>query len=134
LKLEPKNAAVWNNLGICYKKLEQFDMAISAFQKAVEQNAGQMLAYFNLGEVQSKLGDFAAASQNYEKALMVSPPAMKTLICDKIAYAYFMQKQYKLALRAIDTALQFAPNDPALLQYLKSRREKVMRAAEAAQP
>jgi len=134
LNLEPKNAGVWNNLGICYKKLEQFDKAVSAFQKAVEQDAGQMLAYFNLGEVQAKLGDFAASSQNYEKALMLCNPAMKTFIYDKLARAYFNQKQYLLALGAIEKALEHAPNDPALLEHLQSRRKAVMRAAESAQP
>jgi hypothetical protein len=134
LGIEPKNAAVWNNLGICYKKLEQFDKAVLAFQNAVEQDAGQMTAYFNLGEVHTKLGDFAAASQSYEKAIILSSPAMKTMIYDKLAHAYFMQKQYSHALRAIDKALQFAPNDPALLQHLKSRRETVIRAVNATQP
>jgi spermidine synthase len=134
LNLEPHNAAVWNNLGICYKKLEQFQKAVRAFEKAVEQDAGLMLACFNLGEVYAKLGDFAAASRNYEKALMLSSPAMKTYIYDKLAHAYLLQKQYSLALRAIEKALEFAPNDPALLQHLQSRRETVIRAAEGARP
>jgi len=134
LNLEPHNAAVWNNLGICYKKLEQFQKAVLALEKAVEQDAGLMSACFNLGEVYVKLGDFAAASRNYEKALPLSPRSMKTYIYDKLAHAYLLQKQYSLSLRAIEKALEFAPNDPALLQHLQSRRETVMRAAESARP
>jgi len=134
LSLNPHNAAVWNNLGTCYKKMEMFEKAVWAFEKAIEQDAGQMSAYFNLGQAQDKLGDFAASSQNYEKALLLSPRSMKTYICDKLARAYFNQKQYLLALRAIDKALEHAPNDPALLEHLQSRRKAVMRAAESAQP
>lgn len=59
---------------------------------------------------------------------------MKTYICDKLAYAYFMQKQYPLALRAIEKAMEHAPNDPALLEHLQSRRKAVMGAAESARP
>ncbi len=134
LNINPQNAAAWNNLGTCYKKLEQFDKAVLAFEKAIEQDAGLMSAYFNLGQTQDMLGDFAAASQNYQKALMLSPRSMKTYIYDKLAYAYFMQKQYPLALGAIEKALQFAPNDPALLEHLQSRKKAVIRAADAARP
>jgi spermidine synthase len=134
LNLDPHNAAVWNNLGTCYKKMEQFEKAVWAFEKAIELDAEQMSAYFNLGQAQDKLGDFAASSQNYEKALVLSPPSMKTFICDKLARSYFNQKKYLLALGAIDKALEHAPNDPALLEYLQNRRKVVRSAAESAQP
>jgi spermidine synthase len=134
LNLNPHNAAVWNNLGTCYKKMENFEKAVWAYEKAIEKDAGQMSAYINLGQAQDKLGDFAASSQNYEKALMLSPPSMKTFIYDKLARAYFNQKQYLLALKAIDKALEHAPNDPALLEHLQSRKKAVMHAAESAQP
>jgi spermidine synthase len=134
LSLNPHNAAVWNNLGTCYKKMEKIEKAVWAFKKAIEQDAGQMSAYFNLGQAQDKLGDFAASSQNYEKALLLCPRSMKTYICDKLARAYFNQKQYLLALGAIEKALEHAPNDPALLKHLQSRRKAVMRAAESVQP
>ena len=93
-----------------------------------------MSSYINLGQAQDKLGDFAASSQNYEKALTLSPRSMKTYIYDKLARAYFNQKQYLLALRAIDKALEHAPNDPALLEHLQSRKKAVTHAAESAQP
>ena len=134
LSLNPHNAAVWNNLGTCYKKMENFEKAVWAFEKAIEQDAGQMSSYINLGQAQDKLGDFAASSQNYEKALTLSPRSMKTYIYDKLARAYFNQKQYLLALRAIDKALEHAPNDPALLEHLQSRKKAVTHAAESAQP
>ncbi len=134
LNINPQNAAAWNNLGTCYKRLEQFDKAVRAFEKAIEQDAGLMSAYFNLGQAQDELGDFAASSQNYEKALLLSPRSMKTYIYDKLAHAHFMQKQYPLALGAIEKAIQFAPNDPALLEHLQSRKKTVMRAAESDRP
>ena len=130
LSLEPHNAAAWNNLGTCYNKLEQFENAVWAFEKSIEQDAGMMSAYFNLGQAYGKLGDFAASSRNYEKALLLSPRSMKTYICDKLAQAYFMQKQYPLALDALEKALELAGNDPDLKRYLQGRREHVIRAAK----
>ena len=35
VELEPKNAAGWNNMGICYNRSERFDKAIWAFEKAL---------------------------------------------------------------------------------------------------
>lgn len=134
LKIEAHNAAAWNNLGTCYNKLEQFENAVQAFEKSIEQDAGMMSAYFNLGHAYGKLGDFAASSRNYEKALLLSPRSMKTYICDKLAQAYFMQKQYSLALDALEKAIELAGNDPDLNRYLQGRREHVMRAAKGMQP
>jgi spermidine synthase len=135
LQLEAGNAAVWNNLGICYNKLEQDAKAIGAFERAIKYDAGLVSAYFNLGDVYSRLGDnFAAASRNYEKALSLSPRSRTAYTYDKLARAYFMQKKYTLALGALEKALQLASNNPALQRHLQSRREAVMRAAEETQP
>ncbi|MHC4603347.1 MAG: fused MFS/spermidine synthase [Planctomycetota bacterium] len=130
VRLEPGNAAGWNNLGICYNKLEQYTKAVGAFESAIKCNAGLVSAYFNLGDVYGQLGNFAASSRNYEKALSLSPHSQTPYIYDKLARAYFMQKEYTLALGALEKALELASNDPALQNYLQGRKEAVMRAAE----
>ncbi len=129
VNLEPGNAAVWNNLGICYNKLEQFAKAVWAFERAINCDAGLVSAYFNLGDVYGQLGNFAASSRNYEKALKLHPHSRTAYVYDKLARAYFMQKEYSLALGALEKALELASNDPALQRHLQSRREAVMRAA-----
>lgn len=55
----------------------------------------------------NNLGDLKTSLQNYEKALLLSPDSMKTYICDKLACACFMQKQYGLALRAIEKTPEY---------------------------
>ncbi|MBA7690025.1 Polyamine aminopropyltransferase [subsurface metagenome] len=79
LQLEAGNAAVWNNLGICYNKLEQYAKAVGAFEKAIKCDAGLVSAYFNLGDAYSRLGNLEAASRNYEKAISLSPPLAESL-------------------------------------------------------
>lgn len=134
LKLQPGNAAAWNNLGICYQKLEQFDKAAWAFGKAIEHDKGLAPAYLNLAEVCGRLGNFAAASQNLEKAIVISHPSQRVYIYDKLAWAYLMQKQYNRALAAIDKALELAGNERVLLEHLEQRKAAVKRAAEGKQP
>ena len=129
LNLKPDNAAVWNNLGTCYNALQDSEKAVSAFEKAIAQDVYFVPAYFNLAEVYGQLGDFSAAARNYEKALSLSPALRNSQVYDKLARAYFMQKEYKLALRAIDEALSLAGDNPALRQHLLERRDAVHRAA-----
>jgi spermidine synthase len=129
LNLKPDNAAVWNNLGTCYNALQDSEKAVSAFEKAIAQDVQFVPAYFNLGEAYGRLGEFSAAARNYEKALSLSPALRNSQVYDKLARAYFMQKEYKPALRAIEEALSLAGDNPALRQHLLERRDAVHRAA-----
>lgn len=46
----PRNAEVWNALGVIETRRDAFDRAIRAFETAAEVNPGDPLAYFNLGK------------------------------------------------------------------------------------
>jgi tetratricopeptide (TPR) repeat protein len=48
-KLDPKNASVWNNLGLGYKGFGRFDEARAAFQKAIALDAAFAEPALNLG-------------------------------------------------------------------------------------
>ena len=134
LSLEPGNAAAWNNLGICYQGLERFDEAVEAFEKAIGYDGELVAAYVNLAGVYGRLGNFAAAAQNFQRAISISSPSQKIYIYDKLAWAYFMQKEYNRALAAIDKALELAGNEPTLVKQLEQRKAAVKRAAEGVQP
>ena len=134
LKLDAHNAPAWVNLGFCYRKLEQFEKAIGALQKAIECDAGMVPAYINLAEVYERLGNLRAAVQNYEKAISLSGLGQRVILYDKLARAYFMHKEYNLALGTLDKALKLVGNDPKLRGYLLNQRELVMRAARGEQP
>ena len=133
LELEPHNAAGWNNLGLCRSRTEQYDEAISNFNKAIANDPLLVFAYVNLARVYEKCGDLAAASKMLEKAVSVSPDAERVQICDTLARSYFMQKKYDLALEILEKAIEFVSNDSQQRDYLENRREFVRRAAEEAQ-
>ncbi len=163
LKLEPRDAlAAWNNLGVCYKEMKDFDKAVSALKKALELDPLLVSAYFNLGEVYGRLRNFTASSQNYERALSLNPRSRRIYIgaadtyynlgraADsarvlkrclstwpdfvlgyvKLARAYFEQKEYGLALDAVEKALELAPDNA----FLQDRRNDIIRAAEGVAP
>jgi spermidine synthase len=134
LQLKPNIAAAWNNLGICYQKLEQFEKAVGALQQALKYDAAFVPAYINLADSYSRLSNFTAALQNLQKVLPISPPSQRVFIYDRMAKAYLMQKQYDLALEAIQKAIELAANEPALLEHLENRKAAIKHAAEGTQP
>jgi len=134
LSIEPDNAAAWNNLGICYNKLQQFDQAIWAFGRAIQHDATLVGAYLNLGWAYEKLDNFIEAARCYERVLPMTPRPLRISTLDRLARAYYMQKQYGLAIAALDEAIKLAPNDPVLRDYLHNRKQVVIQAAEGKQP
>jgi len=131
LNLDAANAAAWNNLGVCYKEMKLYDKAVSAFEKALQWDASTASAYFGLGEVYGELGDFASSSRNYQKALSLTPRSRKAYVYNRLAWAHFKQRQYTLALEAIDKAIQLAPDDPDLQTLLRRRRDEATRMIAA---
>jgi len=134
LNLNPHNAAVWNNLGTCYKKMEKFEKAVWAFEKAIEYDAELVPAYINIADVYERLGNMVAASKNYKMAISLSPVSQQVYLYDKLARAYFMQKKYVLAIGTLEEALKLVGEGSTQWNYLQNRREHVMRAAESDQP
>ncbi len=130
VELEPGNVAAWNNLGICYNRLGQFDRAIWTFENAIERNPEWATAYLNLAFVHEERKDLAAASQTLERAVLIVSGTERINLYDKLARSYFLQKKHDLALKALEKAIALVSNDPGLLDYLQSRREFVSRAAK----
>lgn len=124
--LSPGQAAAWNNLGVCYKGLNDSDKAVKAFERAIQWQPGLIPAYTNLAEVHASRGDFAAAVKVLEHLLPLLPRPEQARTHDYIANLYFRQKQYELALRHLDTAIDLARDDPQMRQRLSTNRQRVL--------
>lgn len=129
-ELEPDNIAGWNNLGICYNRLEQLDRATWAFENVIKRNPGWAPAYLNLALVHEKRQDLATASQILERAVLIASGDEKIGIYDKLARSYFLQKKYELALKTLEKAIGLVSNNSQLLDYLQGRKDFVSRAAK----
>ncbi len=132
--LAPGSAAAWNNLGICYKKLDRLEMAVSAFERSIECDQNLLSAYFNLALAHIELGSLSQAVVNIDKALPLSRAPYKVLLYDKLAQVHMIQKRYDAALAAVEEALKLAPPDSAVYGELERRRESVLSAAEGTRP
>ena len=61
LETEPDNADVYNNLGVAYSCLANFEQAENYYTKAIELNPEMAQAYINLSDLYYKAGDLASA-------------------------------------------------------------------------
>jgi len=67
----PGKPFVFTNLGLAHFQLQQYDLALAAFQQAVERNPNDAVAYNHLGILQRRQGQFEAARQSYQRALEI---------------------------------------------------------------
>ncbi|HQR10720.1 MAG TPA: tetratricopeptide repeat protein [Casimicrobiaceae bacterium] len=77
---EPKNAAAWNELGIGYEKLKQFDDAYVAAHKAVELAPGNALYWRNLGLLDVELNLPDEALRAFGEAVAANDQDIQSLV------------------------------------------------------
>ena len=78
LKIDPKNADVYNNLGILFQINNKFEEAIEYYKKAIEFKSDFAEAYNNLGFLLQKLKRFDEAVINYNEAIALKIKSEKT--------------------------------------------------------
>ena len=61
LETEPDNADIYNNLGVAYSCLANFEQAENYYVKAIELDPELAQAYINLSDLYYKAGDLASA-------------------------------------------------------------------------
>src|SRR6476619_2029820 len=107
LKIDQKNAAAYNRLGILYAKQKEYKDAIDCFEIAssIESTPSSL---HNLGLIYYE-------TENYEKAAIAFEQALKledNLAARHVAYAKVQEKlgNDKLMLQELERALELEPN------------------------
>jgi len=72
-KLHPDDYRVWNNLGLCHAKLNDYKKATVAFEKAVDVNEKIELIWSNLGKAYYHRREFTKVIETYKRALTIFP-------------------------------------------------------------
>ena len=73
IKLDSNNDSYYNNRGIAFKNLEDYDKAISDYSQAINLDPKEAIYYNNRGNAFKNLGDFQNAIENYNKAIELNP-------------------------------------------------------------
>src|SRR3990167_6634968 len=107
LKIDQKNAAAYNRLGILYAKQKEYRDAIDCFEIAssIESTPSSL---HNLGLIYYE-------TENYEKAAVAFEQALKLeddLAARHVAYAKVQEKlgNYKIMIQELERAVELDPN------------------------
>lgn len=107
LKIDEKNAAAYNRLGILYAKQREYKDAIDCFEIAssIEPSASSL---HNLGLIYYETENYQKAATAFEQALKME----NDLAARHIAYAKVQEKlgNDKLMLQELDVAAELEPN------------------------
>lgn len=123
LKIDEKNAAAYNRLGILYAKQKEYRDAIDCFEIAssIEATASSL---HNLGLIYYE-------TENYEKAAIAFEQALKfedTLAARHVAYAKVVEKlgNDKLMFQELDKAAELEPNKETFMLLYRAYESRGM--------
>lgn len=125
LKIDERNAAAYNRLGILYAKQKEYRDAIDCFEIASSIEATPSSLH-NLGLIYYE-------TENYQKAAIAFEQALKledSLAARHVAYAKVQEKlgNEKLMFQALDKAVELEPNKETLSLLHKAYLDRGMQA------
>lgn len=123
LKIDERNAAAYNRLGILYAKQKEYRDAIDCFEIASSIEATPSSLH-NLGLIYYE-------TENYQKAAIAFEQALKledSLAARHVAYAKVQEKlgNEKLMFQALDKAVELEPNKETLSLLQKAYIDRGM--------
>ena len=104
IELNSKNAVAWMNLGVIEQELDNVDVSINCFNKAIEIDPLYFHVYNNKGILLCAVGKYQEAIINFDKALELQPDLLEAVL--NKADAYKELKNFDEALKCIDRALK----------------------------
>jgi len=104
------NADIYNNMGLIYKELGQYDKAVEEFMKTVFLDPNYAKAYNNIGVVCYIQKKYRGAIQNYRKAIDINNNNLDAL--NNLAIAYTALNQMEKAKVVLKQALKSDPEHP----------------------
>lgn len=125
LKIDERNAAAYNRLGILYAKQKEYRDAIDCFEIASSIEATPSSLH-NLGLIYYE-------TENYDKAAIAFEQALKqdsSLAARHVAYAKVQEKlgNEKLMFQSLDRAVDLEPNKETYQLLLKAYQDRGMQA------
>ena len=123
LKIDQKNAAAYNRLGILYAKQKEFKDAIDCFEIASTLEASASSLH-NLGLIYYETGDYSKAVIAFQEALDYEDE----LAARHIAYAKALEQlaDDKKMLTELERAVELEPNKESMNLLLNAYRIKGM--------
>jgi tetratricopeptide (TPR) repeat protein len=118
--LNPADASAHYNLGLIHQNRGELDAARERFERALQIDADEIDASYQLGRIARQQKRYADAIQNFEHVVTRNPAHSQHEIWREVAATYIAAGQFEDARTALDQFLEHRPSDPEGL-YLMGR-------------
>lgn len=108
IDVQPRNARLYNKLGISFHHQLNFSEAKRNYERASKLDEKYAQAVNNLGTVHYAQGNYRRAQKTYQKALKITPNSAS--IYSNLGTAFFARKKYEKASAAYLRALELDPD------------------------
>lgn len=129
-QLDPGFAYAFTLQGHEHVTNEEYEKALGAYRQAVSADHRHYNAYYGIGKVHQKLGNYEKAKIHFHTASIINPTNAVLICC--VGDVLEKQKQVGLALQAFTKATELAPR-AAQTRYKKARALLAVGQLEAAQ-
>ena len=116
--MDPDYTLSYNNRGLAYKNLGEYEKAIKDFDKAIELNPNYISAYNSRGVAYENLKDYNRAINDYNKAIELNPNYISAY--NNRAIIYSNLGKYEEAINDYNDALKLDPNNSSLIKLKKN--------------
>ncbi len=132
IREQPDYFEAYNNLGVQYRKLRQWEPAILAFRKALELRQDSARPYVNLAGTYWEMGQTQSAVENFESALKIEPDSF--LVHMALGQLYFQKQDYVRSQESLEIATHLNPSEARqaflLLAMIAIRHQELEHARE----
>jgi len=118
--LNPADASAHYNLGLIHQGRGELDEARARFERALEIDAEEIDASYQLGRIARQQKRYADAIQSFEQVVARNPAHSQHEVWREVAATYIAAGQFEDARTALDQFLEHRPSDPEGL-YLMGR-------------
>ncbi|MGH9691464.1 MAG: DUF3857 domain-containing protein [Candidatus Acidiferrales bacterium] len=112
LELEPQHKKVWNDLGLAYLRLRQFDEAATSFRKQIEANPSDEHAHDYLGLALQQQQKYNEASDAFREQIQMNP--LDTIAHAALGDLLLSRQQYAEAAPELEKATVLSPDNAGL--------------------
>ena len=109
LENEPDNADIYNNMGVAYSCLGNFDQAERFYTKALELDPELAQAYINLSDLYYKAGDLPSALGTLQRGTYELPENLA--IAHLLARVYIEDQRWEDAIIELERVLDGEPEN-----------------------
>jgi len=107
---DPSNFDVYNNRGITYKMMKQYDKAIADFNKATELDPKSHKPYYNRAQTWIDQGEYAKALTEIDRCIQIKPGEWESH--QTRGQIRIHLKDFKGAIQDLDLAVKLNPEQP----------------------